>query len=104
MLAAALAVVKMYNPTTLYTFSDELTLIFPTWEPKAQTFVCPKTPPISRQGQKEKVEEKTKSLLFAHKVTKLVSLSAGLASSSFIISLLQQDLSEEVKKATLKQT
>lgn len=64
-----------FNPATVYTCSDEITLIYPVepWDPNA---------PVEEKD-KEDAKEKEKVLFFNGKIQKIASLTSAFASVCF---------------------
>jgi len=82
MLATTIDLVLEFNATTGFTCSDEITLLFPVFEP------------ISEDDKKDEVPE----LIFSGKVQKLVSLTAGFASASFNRHMAKQHFNVETEQ------
>lgn len=81
MIKTSEALIKTFMPAVVYTFSDEITLAFPVF-PQDITPVSP--------GHAERIEAKQtdfQPLPFGNKLEKIISLSAGLASSTFSLHL-----------------
>lgn len=82
MAAVATDLLQYFNASSVYTCSDEITLVFPYYPP-AENETVPELP-------------------FGGKVQKLCSLGAGFASASFIKYMGKQIFDEEKESKVIK--
>eukprot|EP01090_Pellita_catalonica_P020023 TRINITY_DN6979_c0_g1_i1.p1 TRINITY_DN6979_c0_g1~~TRINITY_DN6979_c0_g1_i1.p1 ORF type:complete len:316 (+),score=51.02 TRINITY_DN6979_c0_g1_i1:47-994(+) len=88
-----------FSCTTAYTCSDEITLVFPAVVPKEGQEIkqmVEVTHPNKKKKKARKTEQDPQSrIMFSGKAQKLITYTAGLASTAFYIHLVDQDFSGE---------
>ncbi|KYQ90124.1 hypothetical protein DLAC_08709 [Tieghemostelium lacteum] len=100
MIETATELFKSFNPYLIYTFSDEITMCFPaiqqelttTTTTTTTTNTTTTTTTTTEATESTKLEDKDiyPAIAYSGKIQKLVTLSAGLASTVFYKSIMKQ--------------
>jgi len=100
---------NVFNPTTAFTCSDEITLLFPSMpilntEDIEENLETPNEEDEIKQDTKETKERKKEepTIMFSGKISKLISLTAGYASARFNRHMAKQIFDQTTEKKIIR--
>jgi len=107
MVATTMDLLNVFNPTTAFTCSDEITLLFPAMsaiqeETEDNEDQEESTEEPKKEEKKKKKEKEEPTIMFSGKVSKLSSLTAGYASARFNLHMSKQVFDPATEKKLIE--